>query len=217
MNTEFRTSITADEVNALPIAQVHTPILVLDNHSTDQDILAAATRLATEPVIGLDTETKPSFVKGKPNKVALLQLSTPAENILVRLCTFQEKSRLTPIQGIIENSNIIKAGVAIHEDARSLVQHLGWSPRAILELTEMSTKAGIKVSALNKIYAILFGLHMTKKQRLSNWERDTLTDTQIGYAALDARAGLDIFKVLYPYYTPTMLRNHFPQHPNANS
>lgn len=45
-----------------------------------------------------------------------------------------------------------------------------------------------------KIYANLFGERISKADRLSNWERDILKDSQKSYAAIDAWACVRIYE-----------------------
>ncbi len=52
---------------------------------TERDIAAACKPLASKPVIGFDTETRPSFRPGVTFRVSLLQLSTPTVCYLFRL------------------------------------------------------------------------------------------------------------------------------------
>ena len=47
--------------------------------------------------------------------------------------------------------------------------------------------------SLQKIFAIVFGERISKGQRLSNWEAETLTEAQKAYAALDAWACLRLY------------------------
>ena len=49
---------------------------------------------------------------------------------------------------------------------------------------------------MQKIYANLFGLKISKNQRLSNWEADSLPDAQMRYAATDAWACVQIYNCL---------------------
>ena len=42
----------------------------------------------------------------------------------------------------------------------------------------------------------LFGKKISKAQRLSNWEAETLTESQINYAATDAWACVEIYNCL---------------------
>ena len=53
--------------------------------TTAEQLAAAIQVLEQEQWVGFDTETKPSFVKGVKNKVALLQLSTPQVCYLIRV------------------------------------------------------------------------------------------------------------------------------------
>ena len=53
---------------------------------------------------------------------------------------------------------------------------------------------GIEDQSLVKIYANLFGQRISKAERLSNWERDILKDSQKIYAAIDAWACIRIYE-----------------------
>ena len=55
---------------------------------------------------------------------------------------------------------------------------------------------GIQEMSLQKIYAILFAQKISKRQQLSNWEADSLTEPQQQYAAIDAWACLQIYNLL---------------------
>ena len=56
-------------------------------------------------------------------------------------------------------------------------------------------QAGLDMS-LQKIYGNLFGGKISKSQQLSNWEADQLTIPQQHYAAIDAWACLQIYRLL---------------------
>jgi ribonuclease D len=58
----------------------------------------------------------------------------------------------------------------------------------------MVRELGIEDQSLVKIYANLFGERISKADRLSNWERDILKDTQKVYAAIDAWACVRIYE-----------------------
>jgi len=49
---------------------------------------------------------------------------------------------------------------------------------------------------LQKIFANLFGKKISKTQRLTNWEAETLTESQVKYAATDAWACVEIYNCL---------------------
>ena len=67
--------------------------------------------------------------------------------------------------------------------------------RACIELQEYVRAFGIEDKSLQKIYGILFGEKISKSQRLTNWEAETLTEPQKLYAATDAWACLNIYNL----------------------
>jgi len=63
----FRSSITKEEVGELPLEWYAGSIIVVDD---EESFRKAMTYLEQQDLVGFDTETKPSFSKGKRNKVA---------------------------------------------------------------------------------------------------------------------------------------------------
>jgi ribonuclease D len=53
---------------------------------------------------------------------------------------------------------------------------------------------GIEDLSLQKLYANLFNQKISKRQQLSNWEADILSDKQKMYAATDAWACIMIYE-----------------------
>src|SRR5690606_5394961 len=75
-------SISKEEINELPLGQFEGKIHLIDH---PEQIEEAVDYLVRQPMIGFDTETKPSFKKGEFNHVSLLQLSTLDHAFLFRL------------------------------------------------------------------------------------------------------------------------------------
>lgn len=197
--------ISKDELSAMDAETIETPITVLDRTSSDEEIRATMNRLSMEPVLGFDTETKPSFQKGEHHRVALIQLASGQEVVLIRLNTFEDDGRLTPLRELLASPDVLKVGVAIHDDAVGLAKDYGLVSHNILDLRTLGHAAGITVLSLSKIYATLFGKRLSKGQRLSDWESGTLSDGQMRYGALDALAGYRIYRALEHYATPSMV------------
>lgn len=154
------------------------------------DCRKAIKYLMTQPIVGFDTETRPSFHKGSPHKVALLQLSTADECFLIRL----NHTGLTPeIIEFMESERVLKVGLSIKDDLHSLSALGDFNPANVLELQTYVKAYDIADNSLQKVYAIIFNERISKGQRLSNWEADTLTEPQQGYAALDAYACYKIY------------------------
>lgn len=78
----YRESISKDELLELPLKQFEGKIQIIE---TEEDYHSAIQYLKQQPVLGFDTETKPSFKKGQINSVALLQLATNDIAFLFRL------------------------------------------------------------------------------------------------------------------------------------
>ena len=69
----YKPTITNDEANTLPAAQFRGEIIIVDS---DDQVEAMCQYLSEQPILGFDTETRPSFKSGVSNRVALLQLSS---------------------------------------------------------------------------------------------------------------------------------------------
>lgn len=153
----------------------------------------AVTYLKSCPLLGIDSETRPSFTKGQAHKVALLQISSEEHCFLFRL----NLTGLTlPIITLLENPNVTKVGLSLRDDFMMLHKRAPFEQHACIELQEYVRTFGIQDKSLQKIYAILFGEKISKSQRLSNWEAETLTEPQKLYAATDAWACLNIYNKL---------------------
>ena len=149
--------------------------------------------LLSQPVLGLDTETRPSFRKGNHYKCSLLQVSTDDCCFLFRL----NHLGLSPaIVRLLTDTTVTKVGLAWMNDILSLHELGEFQPGTFVDLQNMVRGIGIEDQSLVKIYANLFGERISKHERLSNWERDILTDAQKDYAAIDAWACVRIYREL---------------------
>ncbi len=184
----FKERITTEELTGLPRGRFEGKIHVIEK--PDQ-VRGAARFLASFPVIGFDTETRPSFKKGVINKVALLQLSTPGEAFLFRL---HRIGLPAPLRKLFANPRILKPGVAIRDDIKGLREISEFNPRGFIELQDYAKDLGIQNFSLKKLVAITCGFRISKSQQLSNWEVSSLTEAQQVYAATDAWAALKIYE-----------------------
>ncbi len=183
----FKESITREELTDLPLRWFEGKIIVVDSL---EQINSAVKILRKEAVIGFDTETKPSFKKGVNNQVALLQLSTRNHAFLFRLNKIGLPNK---IRELLANPNILKSGVAIHDDIKILRNLNDFKPAGFVELQEHAKGMGILNFSLKKLTAIACGFRISKGQQLSNWEAEKLTEAQQIYAATDAWAALEIY------------------------
>ena len=182
-------SISKEELEALPIATFKGKIILVDS---DDKVAVAVNQLKKYRFLGFDTESKPEFRRGQQNKLALIQLSSPDF-----CCLFQLRGikNLQPILELLADESILKIGLAVKDDFHSMKQ-FSFQPRGFVDIQDVAKNSGIEDMSLQKIYAIVFGEKILKKQRLSNWSLPTLSTAQKQYAALDAWSCLRIYTKL---------------------
>ncbi len=161
--------------------------------STEGEAKRAVDILLEHSILGIDTETKPSFRKGQQNIVALLQVSTEDLCFLFRL----NRMRFAPdIIRLLEDTTVLKVGLSLHDDIISLRRRYAFRPGLFFDLQDHVSEIGIEDRSLQKLYANLFGEKISKSQQLSNWENESLNDKQKLYAATDAWACIQLYKEL---------------------
>lgn len=153
----------------------------------------AVNYLLAQPILGVDTETRPSFSRGSFHKVALLQVSTYDTCFLFRLNIIG----LAPsIVRLLEDTTIPKIGLSWHDDLNGLHKLGQFEAGYFIDIQDHVREIGVEDLSLQKLYANLFGQQISKAQRLTNWERDVLTDKQKEYAATDAWACIRLYEEL---------------------
>ena len=183
----FKTKITKDEVNLLPVVIFEGKITLVDDLSK---IDPAIEELKRASVVGLDTETKPSFTRGTHHKVSLVQISTLDHCFLFRL---NKTNFPLELADFLSDESVRKIGLSLRDDFSGLNKHHIFKPANFVDIQSIAQSYGIMELSLQKIYAILFGKKISKSQRLSNWESPELTEQQQRYAATDAWASLQIY------------------------
>lgn len=147
--------------------------------------------LLSQDILGVDTETRPSFKKGESHMVSLLQVSTSDVCFLFRL----NHIGITPaILRLLENKAVPMVGLSLHDDMLSLHKRVAFTPGYFIDLQDLVGELGIEDLSLQKLYANLFHQKISKRQRLTNWDSDVLNDKQKAYAALDAWACINLYK-----------------------
>lgn len=188
--TIFINKISNEQTALLPAIEFRGEIRIVEH---ERDIAAACQDLAAQPLIGFDTETRPSFRPGVSYRVSLLQLSTPQRCYLFRL---NRIPLAKPILQLLENRDLPKIGADVAGDLRSLRQIRHFRDGGFVDLQTIAPQWGIEEKSLRKLSAIVLGQRVSKAQRLSNWEAATLTDKQQLYAATDAWVCTRIYEQL---------------------
>ena len=176
------------QISSLPVAQFPGRIIVI---LTPGETEKAVRYLLSQPILGFDTETRPSFKRGHQHKVSLLQVSTPDTCFLFRL----NHTGLTPaLINLLEDRTVKKIGLSWHDDVNSLNKIGEFKTGSFIDIQDLVRELGIEDLSLQKLYANLFNQKISKRQQLSNWEADILSDKQKMYAATDAWACIMIYE-----------------------
>lgn len=186
----FQQHISNEDTAKLPAVLFDGPIVIVDD---EKQVEAACRDLASSPVLGFDTETRPSFRPGVTFRVSLLQLSTPTVCYLFRL---NKIPLAKPILQLFEDRRILKIGADVAGDLRSLRQIRHFRDGGFVDLQGIAPEWGIGEKSLRKLSAIVLGRRVSKAQRLSNWEAAQLTEKQMRYAATDAWICPEIYRTL---------------------
>lgn len=186
----FASTISNEDVAQLEPVRFDGKIVVVE---TVRDLLRACEVLSAQKIIGFDTETRPSFTSGMVNKVALLQLSTDDVCFLIRLNKIPLDKALI---AILQNENIAKVGAAVQNDIAALNALRRFKARGFIDLQNEVGRFGIEDRSLRKLSGIIIGKKVSKAQRLSNWEAQTLTPQQQQYAATDAWVCIELLRRL---------------------
>ena len=182
--------INKDLLQWMPVAAFEGEVIVIDKEDQIPDAVAY---LSAQPVLGVDTESRPSFQRGIHYPTALVQIATHERCYLFRLTHIGMPQALADI---FANPSICKVGLAFKDDINGLRRRRNFTPANCIDIQSMVARYGILDLGLQKIFAICFGKKISKSQQLTNWENSHLTPEQARYASTDAWATLLIYEDL---------------------
>jgi len=189
-HSDQKVTITHEEINELPLGAFEGEVELVDDA---RHLTKAFEEINHHRMVGFDTETKPVFVRGHQNKVALMQIALNKKVFLIRI----NHTGLQPeIIQFLENEHILKAGVALRDDIKALQRLKRFEPKGVVELADLAKKAGLEIEGVKKLTGLLLGFRISKSVQTSNWEAAVLNEKQISYAATDAWVCLEIYKKL---------------------
>jgi ribonuclease D len=178
------------QIGALPRVLFEGRVVVV---VTERDAEKVVNYLLSQPLLGIDTETRPTFRKGPMHQVALLQVSTHDVCFLFRL----NQLGLSPsVKRLLEDTQVAKVGLSLTDDIHQLKRLGNFNPGSFIDLQTRVREVGVEDMSLQKLYANFFGQKISKRQQLTNWEADILNDKQKLYAATDAWACVMLYEEL---------------------
>lgn len=172
----------------LPRATFEGNIIVVDSLDKVED---AVDYLLGQEILGVDTETRPSFKKGVIYPVGLLQVSSLDACFLFRL----NKIGMPPaIIRLLTDKTVTKVGLSWHDDLCQLHRRSKFEPGLFVDIQDVASAFGVEDMSLQKLFANLFHMKISKAQRLSNWDAAELRESQQVYAATDAWACILLYQ-----------------------
>lgn len=176
-----------EEINAMPLRSWTGEVKII---RTPAQWRAAEAHMRRDAVLGFDTETRPTFRKGKLNAPALIQIATESTVYLTQLAWLP----FNHLQAcILADPAIVKVGVGIGDDMKALAKVFPFTPAGHVDLASVAKKHNLPNLGLRTLAASLFGWRISKGSQCSNWSVRQLSPRQISYAATDAWMGRAIY------------------------
>lgn len=153
--------------------------------------------LATEPVWGFDTESKPTFFKDQVSDGPhVLQLATTRHAWVIQL---HDLECCAEVARWLADATHLKAGFGLGDDTKRLRRKLLVEPEGVVELNTLFHRQGYRREmGVKAAVAVLFGqaFAKSKKAATSNWSVPRLSESQLLYAANDAYAAACVHQAL---------------------
>ncbi len=177
---ELLRSVSREEINALPIRRYEGEVgLVAGPESLER----AMADILRESVAGFDTETRPAFRPGESYLPALAQVATRRAVYLFQL---QRQDFGAPLAQILSAGSVIKAGVGLRDDLRSLKKLITFEEKSVVDLGAVAKRNGLGQTGVRNLAGLFLGIRIPKGTKTSNWAAARLSAQQIAYAATDA-------------------------------
>lgn len=183
---KYKRKYSKEEINALPLRRYSGSVSLV---RTEEDLETALTVLRNEELIGFDTETRPTFRKGKINLPSLIQFASQETVYLIHLgwVPFSDG-----IKDILSDPDIVKTGVAVRDDIKDLKKLAHFNDAGVVDLGEVARELGMETHGLRNLAANLLEFRISKAAQCSNWSNLDLSRQQINYAATDAWVSREI-------------------------
>lgn len=180
-------TISREQLANLPICRYEGEVSLV---ATLRDLEQARADIRQERVVGLDTETRPSFRKGESHLPCLVQAATARAVYLFQL------SRLEVFPALVEllaKPELVKTGVGLAHDLRQLKLVFPFTVENVLDLGVIARRRGLGQSGVRNLAGIFLEFRIPKGNRTSNWAAPRLSPAQINYAATDAWACRELY------------------------
>ena len=182
----------ADQVAALPaFPSLHLDAIEL---VADADAARAArAALAQEPVLGFDTESRPTFHRDQTSDGPhLIQFATAHRAWLLPV---HIPENVALVVDLLQAAEVVKVGFGLSGDTTLLHHKFGARLDGVVDLNARFRELGFRrAMGVKMAVAIVLGQNFPKSKRIStsDWSHWPLSDGQKVYAANDACAAMRV-------------------------
>ena len=154
-------------------------------------LASAVDRLARQPRIAIDTES--NSMHAYRGKTCLIQLSTPAEDLLIDPLAIAD---IRPLAAILADPAIEKVFHAAEYDLICLKRDFDFDVRSIFDTMAAARVCGYQRIGLGNLLEDLLGVRHSKKHQKFDWAQRPLPESALRYAQVDTRYLLPLCDVL---------------------
>lgn len=148
-------------------------------------------------VVGFDTESKPTFLKGEVSGGPhVVQFAVAHQAWVFQL---HDAVCREAVATLLASSELTKVGFGLDGDRSQIMAKFGVPPQAVLDLDHAFRRMGYRKSVgVKTAVALLFNQRFVKSKKVAttNWANPRLTEMQVLYAANDAWAAIRVFEEL---------------------
>src|SRR3954469_15986443 len=167
--------ISREAMLELPVGRYEGEVCLVE---TPEHLERARKDLLQETVVGFDTETRPAFRKGESYHPSLFQAATARAVYLFQL---RHSSAFPLLTELLSERRIVKAGVAVADDLRTLKHVFPFAENSVVDLGTIARRAGYTQTAVRNLAGIIIGIRIPKGTKPSTWAAQVLTQQQINY------------------------------------
>lgn len=186
----FEKYISKEEVMELPLTSYEGKVVMATTQETIEDALV---EIVKHPVVGFDTEARPTFKKGQIRNVSLIQVAIPDKVFLFRI---RQTGLFPSLVEFLSNEEVVKVGIGLEDDILLLNRLKAFQPGGFFDLNPKFKELGAESIGARNLAAMIMGIRISKSAQTSNWEAAELSRKQVAYAATDAWICLEIYKKL---------------------